>query len=149
MNGQKTLTIELITTSQAGFHWVPRETSTRLYQEPSKGAAQLLWKGKKSIHDVYLRFLFVSLFHLDSRGRTWSESLTLPMIHTEGIIQNRPAVKAPLPHVMEKDTSEPQTAAGGCCLSAMRKQSQPCRENPDSPFGREGTWKNQGIYSQK
>lgn len=57
--------------------------------------------------------------------------------------------KTSLPHVMEEDTPEPQTAAGGCCLSAMRKQSQPCRENPDSPFGREGTWKNQGIYPQR
>lgn len=70
-----TLTTELITTCQAGFHWVPMETSTQLYQEPSKGAAQLLWKGKKSIHYVYLHSLFVSLFHLDSRGRrTWSPS---------------------------------------------------------------------------
>lgn len=73
--GQWTLTIELITTCQAGFHWVPMEASTQLYQEPSKGAAQLLWKRKKSIHYLYLHFLFVSLFHLVSRGRrTWSPS---------------------------------------------------------------------------
>lgn len=66
-----------------------------------------------------------------------------------GIIQNRLAVKPHLPHVMEKDTSECKTAPGGCCLSAMRKQSQACRENPDSLFGRPGIWKNQGIYPQK
>lgn len=128
-----------------GFQWKPALSFIR---NQAKEQHSCSGRGRNpSTTCIYTSFL--CLFFTLSAEEEEPGVPHAPHDRHRGTIQNRPAGKPHLPRVMEKDTSECQTAPGGCCLSAMRKQSQACRENPDSPFGRPGTWKNHGIYPQK
>lgn len=64
---------------------------------------RLLWKGKKSMYYTYLKVLFFGLFCTLTVEEEETGVLLLHIIHAEGCIQKRAAVKLHLPHVMEKD----------------------------------------------